>query len=433
MNADNFKFSLLKNIKLETSLEGISLVIAKTGLKEGVRIFGSLLGGAVFDNNPMTASVLRCMFERGTKRKKKEEIYSIFDKAGASFSFFSNQFYLSFSLACLKEDCEKLLLLISEMIREPAFAEKEFINVKKQIIAELRQEKTDTQRQGHFALKRALYPKENPNYIYSTENRIDFVKKLKLKDIKNLQIQIGRGGLSIVAIGDCDSKKIISAVKKGFGRLKLSKFKISETSLVKNTKNKPVKIFIPDKQNVDLLMGCTVPIAEKDHTYMPLMVAAMILGGGGFTGRLMREVRVKRGLTYGIRSSVVSADYRISGYFFIWGTFAPALVNNGKKAINEVVKKFYEKGVTEAEVDLKKKMILGNMVVNVETSAGLGKILLSILEEGRIPESAWEEDVTRILKITAKEVNESIKCYLNPKKFTLVEVGTFLKDIGVIK
>ena len=47
-----------------------------------------------------------------------------------------------------------------------------------------------------------------------------------------------------------------------------------------------------------------------DADFMPTFVANYILGGGGFSSRLMDELRDKRGLTYGI--STYLADYKSS-------------------------------------------------------------------------------------------------------------------------
>ena len=47
-------------------------------------------------------------------------------------------------------------------------------------------------------------------------------------------------------------------------------------------------------------------IMRDDPDFIPGYVANYILGGGGFSSRLMDEVRVKRGLTYGISTSLTA-------------------------------------------------------------------------------------------------------------------------------
>src|SRR5262249_30867960 len=47
-------------------------------------------------------------------------------------------------------------------------------------------------------------------------------------------------------------------------------------------------------------------IMRQDPDFIPGYVANYILGGGGFSSRLTEEVRVKRGLTYGISTSLTS-------------------------------------------------------------------------------------------------------------------------------
>ena len=47
-------------------------------------------------------------------------------------------------------------------------------------------------------------------------------------------------------------------------------------------------------------------IMRQDPDFIPGYVANYILGGGDFSSRLMDEVRVKRGLTYGISTSLTA-------------------------------------------------------------------------------------------------------------------------------
>ena len=49
-------------------------------------------------------------------------------------------------------------------------------------------------------------------------------------------------------------------------------------------------------------------LQRDDPDYFPLLVGNHILGSGGFTSRLMEEIRQKRGLAYSVHSSFVSAQ-----------------------------------------------------------------------------------------------------------------------------
>ena len=46
-------------------------------------------------------------------------------------------------------------------------------------------------------------------------------------------------------------------------------------------------------------------LQRDDPDYFPLLVGNHVLGSGGFTSRLMEEIRQKRGLAYSVHSSFV--------------------------------------------------------------------------------------------------------------------------------
>ena len=70
----------------------------------------------------------------------------------------------------------------------------------------------------------------------------------------------------------------------------------------------PCSNTIPRNEPAPVAMFGFAGPMRLDADFIPTFVANYILGGGGFSSRLMDEVRDKRGLTYGI--STYLADYK---------------------------------------------------------------------------------------------------------------------------
>ncbi|MDR2031516.1 MAG: insulinase family protein [Azoarcus sp.] len=89
---------------------------------------------------------------------------------------------------------------------------------------------------------------------------------------------------------------------------------------------------------------------RDDPDYFPLMVGNHTLGGGGFTSRLMREVREKRGLVYDIHSyfepRLVAGPFQI-GLQTRGGQSAHAL-----QVVRDTLAAFIAEGPTEEELQL---------------------------------------------------------------------------------
>jgi zinc protease len=95
-----------------------------------------------------------------------------------------------------------------------------------------------------------------------------------------------------------------------------------------------------------------------------LVVAAGILGNG-FSGRLMKYVRDKKGLTYGIGSKVKRENG--TGILKIVATFAPTCLEEGMEATTHVLDQWFDSNtITQKEVDIQKQILLGSRTVHFD-------------------------------------------------------------------
>lgn len=100
-----------------------------------------------------------------------------------------------------------------------------------------------------------------------------------------------------------------------------------------------------------------------------------------FISSLMDNVRDKEGLTYGIYSLISGSDFHLDGYWAVWGTFAPTLLEKGVEStmkqvcghfyVTFEVEKWYKEGVSADELRDKKTAITGSYKVRLATTGGL--------------------------------------------------------------
>ena len=176
-----------------------------------------------------------------------------------------------------------------------------------------------------------------------------------------------------------------------------------------------------DKTSVDMFLGLPIGIDRKHDDYYALMVGNYILGGN-FAARLMQTVRDQMGLTYGIYSSVRGVNDGNDGYWSIWGTFAPHLLQDGKTAAVDQVSGWIS-GVTEDELNAKKETITGSYKVGMATTGGLAGQILRNAERG-YEDEMLDQYPSIIQDISLEEVNTAIKKYIDPKKLVIVAAGS---------
>lgn len=414
----------------QTPIDGIRLLTMKTGVKDVVTITGSFLGGDQYSPqaNMMIADLTAAMLDKGTKNKSKFEIADKLETVGASISFSSGQYHVRFSAKCLKADIPLVLSLLAEQLREPAFNKEDLKTLKTRLVANLKRDKEDTGKQAGGAFLRKLYPKNHPNYAYKIDNRIKMVNDIMPASLKYYHKTFyGLGNMTIVAVGDVDSEAFNSEISKSFGGWKTSPLDKKEATLTANqVKAGTEYVTIKEKTSADIYIGLPIGIDRNHKDFYPLMVGTYILGGN-FSARLMQTVRDEQGLTYGIQSWVGGVDNGNDGYWAIWATFAPQLVDKGYNAAVEQLAKWLESGITKAELTAKQSTITGSYKVGLATTQGLAGAILTNADRGR-PNSYLDKFPELINALTVEQINNAIQKYIDKDRMFFIAAGSLDKD-----
>ncbi len=419
------KRSIANQIVSSKPIPGIELKTLKTPVEEVVTITGSIFGGDEFspEENKSVAELTAEMLGEGTTTQNKFDISEKLESVGASLNFSSDKYRVRFSARCLKKDVPLVIELLGEQLRAPAFNKSDLENLKKRLTGSLQRSKQNTRTRASGGFKRTLYPKGHPNYSREIDDVIADVKKTSTKDLKLFhETNYGLGNMRIVAVGDVDNKALSKALELAFGGWKKSELFIPNLTLSANDAGpKTHYITVEDKTSVDMFMGVPVGIDNTHEDYYALMVGNYILGGN-FAARLMQTVRDKMGLTYGVYSSVRGVSNGNDGYWSVWGTFAPDMLEKGKQAVVDQVNGWVE-GITDDELSAKKETITGSYKVGLATTGGLAGQIIRNTEKG-YDDSMLDEYPSIIQKLTLKQINEAIQKYINPEKLVIVAAGS---------
>ena len=279
---------------------------------------------------------------------------------------------------------------------------------------------------GQF--KRTLYPKGHPNYSLDIDSQIQFVENITADDLSSFhKNNYGLGTMIISAVGDLNSKNMTTGIRKAFKGWGFSSLKKKPSGLTANEKKGSIEfVNIKDKTSADVIVGIPIGIDRNHSDYYPLVLGNYILGGN-FSARLMQTVRDKEGLTYGIGSRVSGVDTGNDGFWYVSGTFAPDLLNKGRKSALKQIKAWVNKGVTAEELENKKTTLTGSYKVGLATTSGLAGQILANAERGR-KLSFLDEYPGIINGLSLKDVNGAIKTYINVNMLVTVGAGTVDKN-----
>jgi zinc protease len=339
---------------------------------------------------------------------------------GIQFSFETGSIH--FAAQCLKKDSSQVIELLAEQLRQPSFPKDEFEKLRLQKLAEAQQLRDSTDAQASIAFRRAVFRAGHPQYRMTPEERIAALKKITIDDINAFHRKyFGADYSTMVVVGDVEPAPIQADIKKSFVDWHGGAPLPAAPAPVTISDTKTLTVNVPGKESINVIMGEPTGLRYADPDFLPLSLGTSVLGRG-FTSRLLSTVRDTEGLTYGIGAELVGSG-KLDQAWVISATFAPSLMKQGLASTNRELLKWQREGITKAELEYRKSALAGAHRVGLATSGGIADAILSTVRRGL--ELSWIDDYPKkVAELTLKQVNGTIKRYVDPDKFVVVQAGT---------
>ena len=419
--------ALAPRVTHSSPLDGLDIYSLQTEIKDVITYRGSFLGGSVFaKDNVLIPEMAGAMLDLGTKKRDKFEIGEALESVGASLGFTTGRYRVHFSGRCLKNDIPLVIELLAEQLAGPAYHQDDLKSLIQRRRAELKKQKEDTRTRAVEVFLRQLYPEGHPNSIPSLDDQIVAIEKVTTEDLMSFhEDYYGLGSMNVSFVGEVDHSTIEHEIHRRFRGWKQTSFTIEQkVDLVAKTVERASleTVHVPDKTSADLVTGHGIGIHRDHKDYYSVMMSHFILGGN-FSARLMATVRDQEGLTYGIQSATGGGEEGNDGYWYIWGTFGPDVLETAKESISRELCLWHEKGVTLDELTAKQSTIAGMYKVGLDTTAGLATRILTTVERGK--ELSFMDEYPDIINgLTLDQVNAAICSYCNPDNRITVVAGT---------
>ena len=161
-------------------------------------------------------------------------------------------------------------------------------------------------------------------------------------------------------------------------------------------------------------------IARDDPDFFPAFVLNQVLGGGNFRSRLMEEVRINRGLTYGIGTYLSLADLSPT----LLGQFSSSndLVGQAVEVIQGQWADIAANGITEAKVDAAIQYLTGAYPLRFDGNGTIAGILAA-MQADDMPADYIATRNDRVAAVTVDDVRRVAARLLQPDNLHFVVVG----------
>ncbi len=179
--------------------------------------------------------------------------------------------------------------------------------------------------------------------------------------------------------------------------------------------------FVYSKDIPQTMLTVAMPgIDHLDPNYYALQVMNYIFGSSGFGSRLMEEAREKRGLTYGIYSSVTDQDY--IDLLNISTSTKNASAKEMKQIVFDEIEKIKNEKVSEQELTDAKSYLTGSLPLALTSTDKIANILLSLQLNDRSIDYL-DNYANNINKVTEVDIQNIANRVLKPEGALTIMVG----------
>jgi zinc protease len=235
----------------------------------------------------------------GTRSRTPEQINQALDQIAASVETSVSSEYATASLSVMKRDLDTGLAIFADVLMNPEFRQEQVDLQKAQAIEGIRRRNDDPNAVAFREFNKRLY---GPDHPYGREPTIESVSALTRNDLIAFhQKYYHPNNLMLAVSGDFRKDDLIRRLDKAFAGWKQEKVTLPPVPPVKRDEKRAVYYIQKAIPQSSIVIG-QLGVSRHDPDRIPLEVMNYILGGAGFTSRLVREVRSNRGLAYTVGS-----------------------------------------------------------------------------------------------------------------------------------
>lgn len=371
-------------------------------------------------NNGISHFIEHLLFKGSAKRPHFLDLSKALDGLGAEYNAFTAKDMTAYYIKFDKNKFNEATDILSDMVRQPVFDEKEIDQERGVIIQEIKMYEDNPSWYIDDVLEQSLFSGHELGalIIGSREN----IKTITAKTIRGYYKKFYSPTNVLVAVaGGFDEKKAKQLLEKNLGektwksgpKARLKKFKVEQ--------NKPRDLVVKRQtQQVQLSLGFPSVAMSSDEIFTQAVLATLL--GGTMSSRLFVEIREKRGLAYSVRTGI--EQYADIGAFVIKLGLDAVKVDEVIKVLKAELSKISLELITDEELKRAKDSLLGNYTLRLESPSSRMQYLAKqiVLGQKIITPEVFRK---KIQKITSADIQKFAKKIFDYKRLNVAIIGPF--------
>ena len=363
------------------------------------------------------ASLAAGLVTKGTERRSAEEISDAIDFVGGDLSAQAGMDSAAVSLKVLRKDLDLGLDLLADVLLRPTFAATELERRRESMLASIRSAEDNPAAVADKAFRAALFGAEPYGHpVIGTRETVAALDRSAVRAF--YQRHWGPRGAAVVVVGDIGADEIEALLEARLGAWADRGAPAFVYPTPGADEPRSVLIDRPVAQAAIVLGQRGVPRAHPE--YEALEVMNYILGGGGFSSRLMDKIRTEAGLVYSVYS-----DFDAQ---FASGSFAIAMQTKNDKAREAIalaraeVARMRDGVVSAEELRDAKRYLTGSYPLKLDSSGKIASFIAEVWFFG-LGFDYVQKHLEKIETVSLEDVQRVAREYLQPDKFLEVVVA----------
>jgi predicted Zn-dependent peptidase len=301
------------------------------------------------------------MLFKGTATRSAEDIAQQIDSIGGQLDAFTAKEYASYYIKVLDEHLPLAIDILSDIVRNPAFAPDDIEREKKVVLEEIKMVEDTPDDLVHELFTQGFWenhPLGRP--ILGTKETVEALNATLLREYFGGVYTADN--LIVSAVGNLEHDRVRELVQEKFGSLAQT----GEAAVEEMPQVAP-KILIRNKELEQSHVCLGVGSYAQNHGDRYASYVLNTLLGGSMSSRLFQNVREKRGLAYAVFSGL--SAYRDAGSFTIYAGCSNDAVGEVIDLCVEELRGVKSAPVPDAELRRSKDHLKGSLMLSLENTA----------------------------------------------------------------
>lgn len=318
----------------------------------------------------------------------------------------------------LKEDFDRFLPVFIDLVRNPAFPDNRIETVKTQQRSAIARRNDDASSVAAREFRNLMY---GNNSVFSRGVEYATIDAITKEDMQafHQRVMVGRN-MYLAVIGDFNARDMRRKIEQAFGAIPAGTANQLDLPEVNYEFESGVNFVAKNDVNQSTIYIGHIGGRRMNPDYTALQLMNEILSGG-FSGRLMQEIRTNQGLAYGVGGAYQS-NALYDGTFVVQLGTASSNTSRAVQATVEEIRKLQQNGVTQQELDDAKDRILNSLVFRYTSRASVLNERINNEYNG-LPADIFNRYIEEVGRTTVEDVNRVARQYLRPDALQVLIVG----------